>query len=425
MAESLAAQEAKRHSEQASGGGPVTIVKNKELRRLKLIAFGDTGLSFLNVPVINLDRAIEMVKRSGGRHYTIKTNGRGMLEIEYEPDDAFTVAIYNQSRWVTNICVEAKALNIGEIVRAESAQVTTRQATKCEPRNVHATFKLENRGAMLLKRLDVQGHNTAWFSVFSHHNNMLMARPNGNWVDEKMQYFMDQLTTQTINNYRRSNGQEVLPANGTAVALRRQSAARAAAQDDVTVTTTAGAQTVLTLPDNVDAQAIQLLQNEQIYKQRKEALKRQFEELREEQAQYEQEVAEFNKIKDKVARVNEEYAHYQAKRTQLVEEIVEVGKAKEELAARKGELQEEKILVEKEQEDLTARKNRLQEEEDQLAQDMNAIEARNEQPLWHLPGTDLKLTDRFTNRFRVVANWVDGRIMVRTKATADDQTGSV
>lgn len=414
MAESLAAQQANRRSE-----------KGKGLRRLKLITFGDTCLSFMNVPVTNLDRAIELVKRSGERHYTIKTNGRGMLEIEYEADDSFAVAIFNQSRWVTNLCVDAKALNVGEWVSVKAEQVTTQHAIKGGTRNVYATFKIENRSALLLKRLDVQGHKTNWFSVFSHQNNMLMARPNGNWVDEKMQYFMDQLTTQAINNHRRSNGQEVLPSNGTAVALRRQSAARAAAQTDSTVIATAGVQTELALPKNVNIQALQLLQNEQMYQQQKEALKRQFEELREEQSRYEQEVAEMRKMEARLARVKDEYAHYQAKRAQVVKEIVEVNKAKEELAARKGELQEEKAQFEKERQEMVARQNRLQDATGQLAREINAIEARAGQPLWYLPSTDQKLTDRFTNRFRVIANWVDGQIVVRAKATADDQAESV
>lgn len=86
---------------------------------------------------------------------------------------------------------------------------------------MYTTFKLENRSDILLKRLDVRGYNTQWFSIFSHRDNLLMVRPNGDWVTEKMTYLTDQMMTHAINNYRRSIGQGVLPSNDTITMLRR------------------------------------------------------------------------------------------------------------------------------------------------------------------------------------------------------------
>lgn len=81
MAESLAAQQANRHS-----------------NRLRLLMVGEAWVSFLNVYVTEVSDKIKLTKRAGARKYTIETTGTGLVEIEYEPDDNFAIALYNNSR---------------------------------------------------------------------------------------------------------------------------------------------------------------------------------------------------------------------------------------------------------------------------------------------------------------------------------------
>lgn len=147
-------------------------------RRLKMMTFGAAKLSFLNVLITDAKQCVELVKRAGARRYTVKTDGRGLIDIEYYADDTFSVALYNHSRWVTNLYIEPTVMNIGNVARAQSMQVATSHITKNEARNVYTTFKVENCNDTMLKRLDVCGHDTSWFSIFSHNANMLMARPH-------------------------------------------------------------------------------------------------------------------------------------------------------------------------------------------------------------------------------------------------------
>lgn len=375
MAESLAAQRANQRSNQASIGR----------RLLQLMTFGETSLAFLNVPVAKASQAIELAKRSGDRKYNIKTNGRGIVEIEYEQDDAFTVALFNNSRWVTNLYIEANSLNIGHTGQAKNLQVVTLHVTKNEARNVFTTFKVESRSDALLKRIDVKGHNTSWFSVFSHNANVLMVRPNGDWVAEKIQYYTDQLTTQAINNYRRSNGQVILSSNDTTVSQRRRTIARAITQEKP-LTVDFATQTECTLLGSIDLRALQLLKNEQAYQQQKGILKGQFEELRSEQARYEQEAADLVRMEAQLAAVKAQHDHYQEEQSKVANEIVEVNRAKSELDERKRELQEEKENFEREMKDFEALKSQ-----------MPPLVPQIEPFLWsRRPGTGQALSHRFT-----------------------------
>lgn len=239
---------------------PTSQEDGKNARRhLKMMTFGAANLSFLNVLVTSVEQSVELVKRASNRRYIVKTDGRGLIDIEYDADDKFTVALYNHSRWVTNLYVDSASLDIGNVGKAQSLQVATSHITKNETRNVHTTFKVENRSDAMLKRLDVRGYDTTWFSVFSHNANMLMARPNGDWVAEKMVYLIDQMTTQAINNYRRSNGNEILSSVDTVVMRRRQTTAR---------TMQASALVAVQSDDHPDAREIELLKNERVYEQR-------------------------------------------------------------------------------------------------------------------------------------------------------------
>lgn len=162
----------------ASGGD------NERKHVLKIKTFGDTNLSFLNVPIANVSQAVQLNKRANKRRYSIETDGHGMVSIEYDADVTFTVSIFNNSRWVTNLTIDPMFIDVGNTVRAQQAQVRTRQVRQNETRNVHTTFKVENRSEVMLKRLDVLGHGMKWFSIFSHSANLLMVRPNGNWLAE-------------------------------------------------------------------------------------------------------------------------------------------------------------------------------------------------------------------------------------------------
>lgn len=209
---------------QASGSAKKTNEGGKavEFYQLKLKAIGESKLSLLNVLVTDTKQAMRLEKRANKRKYIIHTDGDGMVTIVYEPDDAFAVSLFNRSRWVTNLHVEGEIVKIGNTAQAQASQVSTERVTKNETRNMKTTFKLENCDDALLERLDKKGNSTSWFSVFSHGSDLLMVRPNGDWLAEKMQYLTDQMITKAINNYRRSNGQEVLSSDNTVVMRRRQ-----------------------------------------------------------------------------------------------------------------------------------------------------------------------------------------------------------
>lgn len=274
------------------------------MRSVKFNTFGESKLSFQDVLVADTNQKLYLVKRTSDRRYTIEVDGQGMIEIGYESDDIFTVALFNRSRWYTTLRVNATNIQIGNVAEAQAAQISTKYITKRDERKINATFKIENQSSVMLKRLDVRGPNTQWFSILSHHNNMLMARPNGDWLAEKMTYLTDQLVTQAINNYRRSNGQEVLHSTRTAVMRRRQ-------LDDT-----------------------QLLQEKAAYKRDARELEQKCQQLAEGKTKYELEVADLQK-----------------KKHVLANEIIEVGHARSELAARRKQLQEEGEQYEKEREE--------------------------------------------------------------------------
>lgn len=224
MAESLEFQRTKAQSteDEPETSSASTCKKNEGYRQVKLAPFGESTISFMNVVVASTKQAIDLVKREGNRGYTLKINEQGVVTIQYEPDAAFTIGVFNNSRWVTNLYIEANRFHIGNVARATSSQVSTLSITTPEARNVYTTFKIENRNNAQLKRLDVKGHNTTWFSIFSHNANMLIARPNGNWLSEKLLYLTDQMTTQAVNNYRRTQGQAVLAPDDTMVMQRQR-----------------------------------------------------------------------------------------------------------------------------------------------------------------------------------------------------------
>lgn len=317
---------------------------NRSMKRLKLVTFGEGKVSFLNVPITELTKAVEMVKRAGTRKYTIKTDGSGAIEIEYETDDRFSIALYNNSRWVTNIHVEMSSVKIGNVAHAQAMQVSTMHITKNETRQVHATFKIENRGLNMLKRLDVKGENTTWFSVFSHNANLLMARPNGNWVEEKLSYLFDQLNTQAINNYRRSEGQAVLPANDTMVMRRRQEAAELAERQRETQKE----------GERLTQEETELAERKRKLQEEKEKVKQEVVELAQLKRKLrtvreccDQEEGEIRLMETRSTRVKTEYAHYRTERAKVVNEIKTVTQAKATLAEHQRELQEAKNIKKK------------------------------------------------------------------------------
>lgn len=362
--------------------------KNVSRRQLKIMTFGEATLSFLNVPVINTKQAVEIAKRADARQYFIKTDGSSLINITYEADDEFTVALFNQSRWVTNLHVKEAGIDVGNVARAQPTQVATMFAMKNEARNVHTTFKVEDRSGAMLKRLDVRGHNTTWFSVFAHNSNMLMARPNGNWVAEKLVYLIDQMTTQAINNYRRSNGQEVLPANNTIVMRRRLSSPRAPAQE-ISMPIADATHSIAAQTDETSAQEVELGKEERTYEQHKNLLEENWHKLREQTAKYEEELGQKQLLEER------QKQYYEQQKREVSQGLVEVGKAEKELWARRQRLQEEKEQFAKELAEFEKLKGQAtganNEQMDQQTQTYT--------PLWQTRGfTAISLSERFTQK---------------------------
>lgn len=318
--------------------------KDENKRELKVMTFGDTNLSFLNALVANVSRVIELVKGANGHQYAIKTDGRGMINIEYDLNDTFTMGLFNNSRWATNLYISPETVKVGNMAEARQSQVNIQHIKQNEVRNVYTTFRVENReDNMLLKQLDVRGHNTSWFSIFSHGPNLLMVRPNGDWLSEKLLYMTDQMSTRAVNNHRRSNGQEVLSSECTAVMRRRQSIAHGSMQKDESVSCS-------TQTDEPTGRAIELLKNEQVYAQRAAMLHRDWHQLREQKSKYESELAEMRIIESRLTRLREEEKYYTERKHEVEKGLVEVGSAGQELLARRERLQSEKEHFQKEQE---------------------------------------------------------------------------
>lgn len=322
-------------NDEKNGCAEPSTSKTSNHRQLMIKTFGEAAVSFLDVPIAEVNQAIEIIKRANGHRYFIKLNGQGT--IKYEAGHTFTVALFNHSRWLGNLKVEDTCIKIGNTIRATSSQVDTRFVTENEERNIHATFKVENRHGALLKRIDVRGHEMKWFSVFSHHKNILMARPNGDWVSEKFIYLTDQLTTQAINNYRRTNGQMVLPATETPVMKRRQLATRS--QTQTTEANARNADVVDVVGEN--ALATQLAEDERSHQKRKEDLERGQQQLQAEKIKFEQEL---DQLKQQV----------QAETDEITKELAQLRQEESALAARKERLNEERNTLEKEREQETA-----------------------------------------------------------------------
>lgn len=380
---------------QASGSAevPSEHANRGERRKLKIRAFGNGTLSFLDVPLADTKQAMNMMKSANNRKYAIYVLGDGMITIEYDPDDVFKVALFNHSRWVTNLCVDGDAVKIGNVARAQAAQVNTMHVTRSDGRNTHAVFKLQNNDDALLKRVDVKGHSTSWFSVFSHDSALLMARPNGDWLAEKLQYLTDQMTTKAINNYRRSNGQEVLPSADTVVMRRRQNK-------------TVAAQTTET--SSKENRAIQLLLDERVYGRR-------FEQLHEAKERYEAERKKVELMEARLARLAEEEEYYKAKRPEVIEKLVQVGKAGRTLAERMNRLQREREQFEEEQEAFTNAK-KMVERVDQGVQTAPS-------PWSMCSSTAMTLSERFT-RYKMIGSRVvmgeEGTSDIKVQFTVDD-----
>lgn len=321
-----------------TGGGESSQKGN--VRQIQLKCFGESLVSFLNVPLTQSTQVVEIVKCADRRQYKIKTDGTGMVYIKYGAADTFAISLFNNGRWVSNLYINPMSLNIGNVGKAQATQVITLRTTENEPRNVHTNFKIDNQSNATLKRIDVRGHNTTWFSIFSHNSNMLMARPNGNWVAEKILYMTDQLTTQAVNNYRRTNGQEVLAPNDTAVMQRRtqstnhQTSARGSTQENAPVTT--APQTV-----NVDAHEIEESESKREHAQRKEKYQREVTALQQKEQEL---ITQRNKYE-------REAAELQERKQKLAEESAIIDQATNELESRREHLQREKdqFLSEKEE----------------------------------------------------------------------------
>lgn len=191
------------------------------LNTFRLMAYTDAHLSFLNVPLTPVQTANELTKHNNGNRFLVRTDGKGLVEIEYEPRTSFTIGVFNRSRWATTIHISSNGVFIGNNHKVKPDSIETRHTTTKERRIVHTTFKITNESMEHLKRIDVKGDDTKWFSIFSHDGYVLCVRPNGDWVSEKMQYMQDQVTTQAVNNYRRHNGWPVLGGNDTLVMHRR------------------------------------------------------------------------------------------------------------------------------------------------------------------------------------------------------------
>lgn len=383
MAESLAAQWANNRSNQANE-------KDGAHRKLQLMTFGDATLAVLNVQVTKANQTIDLVKRAGGRKYGIKTDGNGMVVIEYEKNDAFAVALFNNSQWVTNLYIDEKGLNIGNVSRAQAMQVATLHVTKNEPRNVYTTFEVENKSEALMKRLDIKGHATSWFSVFSHKADMLMVRPNGNWLAEKLLYFTDQLTTQAINNYRRSNGQKVLPSDSTVVMQRRHAKTEKANEREK-----------------------ELQEIERLHEGRERTLDENLQAVREETARHIRELEELALLEARLTRLYAEEEFDQVRKRIVAQGMVEVGRDDSELPARKKQLQEEKEKFNQELKEFEALKSK-KEAEKQAQVATGDQQTQTEPALWNSHQNVMQtMSVRFTNMRRTIFR--NGRVTVVMK----------
>lgn len=394
MAYSLAAQ--RTNVVQMPGTSGTTACKeNGGRRQVQLVPFGDSALSFLNVVVADTKRPMDLVKCEGNRRYSVKINDQGMVTIEYEPDNVFTISVFNNSRWVTTLHIDAKQINIGNVAEAMASHVNTLRVTQNEARNVYTTFKIENRGTAQFKRLDVKGHNTTWFSIFSHNANLLMVRPNGNWVSEKMLYLTDQITTQAINNYRRSNGQEVLAANDTVVMQRR------------------------------DLQQ----EKERFGKEANEMAERK-RQWQEEKARFEQEANVFverkREVQDEMAKFEQETTALAERKRQWQEKKARFEQEANVFIERKREVQEEMAKLEQETAALAERKRNLQQEKEEFEQAVMEVD-----PLYYdlpplvqtFPWSSRKFTtptlnNRFATGLRVIIE--DGKMIVVKTQTHHD-----
>lgn len=377
----------------------------KQRRRLKFITFGKTAVSFLDVLVTTTtDQAVELSKRADGRKYIVKTDGRGAIDIEYEANDTYTIALFNQSRWVTSVYVNAEDLNVGNVSRAAAQKVTTMHVTKNNERKVHATFKLTNLSDGLLKRLDVRGHGATWFSVFSHHSNLLMVRPNGDWVSEKMTYYTDQLVTKAINNYRRSNGNEILPSMDTAVMQRRRSSAPMSVQEKASQTADQEGQ---------HERERQLLNDERMYEQRAYLLQQNYRHLREKKSAYEKDLAECRLLEGKLARLRDEEQFYAHRKNELAREITAIGQAGHELVARKQRLQEEEEQFQIEQQEFEKVKDRVAQEKIASATQSSDRYTQTERSLWAPRMNTRPMAQRIAEMPKLVPNGREIRVFTR------------
>lgn len=398
MAYSLAAQ--RTNAGQKLGTSSTTTCKeNEEHRRIQLMPFGESTLSFLNVVVADTTRPIDLVKREGDRRYSIKINDQNMVTIEYKPDNAFTISVFNNSRWVTTLYIDAQQINIGNVAQAKASQVSALQVTQNEARNVYTTFKVENRSTTQLKRLDVKGHNTPWFSIFSHHTNLLMVRPNGNWVSEKMLYLTDQITTQAINNYRRSNGQGVLASNDTAVMQRRKW------QEE---------------KENFAQEANEMVEQKRQWQEEKEKFVQQANEMIEQKRQW---LEEKEKFAQEASEMVEQKRKWQEEKEKCEQEMTILAERKRNLQIEKEKFENESKEVQQAKAELTKQQSEVQADKEKIEQAVAEVDSlQYELPplVQSYPWSGRKFTtptlnDRFTNRIRVVIK--DGKMSVIQKST--------
>lgn len=357
--------------------------------------FGETMISFANALLARTNQSIEMVKRAGARQYKIKTDGKGNVEIRYEAGDTFIIGLFNNSRWVTNVYIDPSNVKIGNIAKAQPGQIAIAHTVQHEMRNVHGTFKIEDRSDTMLKRIDLRAYNTPWFSVFSHQNNMLMVRPNGDWVAEKLLYMTDQVTTQAINNYRRSNGRDILPSTDTIVARRRRRVSITSRSDS-------------TQTDEVGSQANKLLDDRQQYQRQVEALEQDWQLLREKSGLYKEELAEWKAIEERMVQLTCQEAERRARKSQVKHELREIVLAEETLEQRKKRLQEETERYEVE-------KHEFEDKVEKAKRDKEVQEEENWVAIWsRRKHTVSTLNERFSRKLRSVQQ--DNKITITNEA---------
>lgn len=392
------------------------------MKRIKVGTFGANRISFMDVPITEVTKAVEVSKRANTRKYIVKTNGQGAVEFAYESDDHFAISLYNNGRWVTNIQIETGTVKVGNAT-ARGTQVSTAQTLVNEPRNVHTIFKIDQREQKLLKRIDVKSEDTTWFSIFSHATNVLMVRPNGNWLQEKFVYLTDQLITQAINNYRRTEGQSVLPMKDTMVMQRRQ-----LKKDEEDMTKRK--HELQEEKDLLDRETKELAQQKQTLREEKQALGRKVSELdrltnkfQEAKENFERETAKMEEMKrdlnatrerlkeeaaeiqvmaERSAQVKAQYVHFRTEREKVVQEVAQINKAKTELASCQRELQESKDALMREVELADSIRT-------ELPPLVHSV------PWSRVKYTEATLDDRFTNSLRVVMT--DGKMTVTKNPT--------